>query len=694
MLKRYLLPALMLLAVALPSRAALLFSDNFTYADGPITNVSIGGGVTNWFSHSGGGANQEVLVTVGRVLVNGARTEDINRSLTSTQTVAFARFKINSTNLPTSGAGNYFAHFKDNGTANFRGRLHAQTNAALPGTFRLGVSGAAGAASALVPRDLLLTNDYWVVLAWDTAANLGYLWVNPVSDSDSPATSSDTASGIVLSTFALRQSNSGGTPGNVFVDDLFVGTTFADVAPPLVSTKILRSPVGFAGNVGDSNVLSVVADGSGPISYAWQRDGNSIGGNTNLLVFPQLAEGNAGNYTVTVTGNGASVMSGGVTVTVDTNITPVSISASPANANVALGTTLSFSVGANGSNPKGYQWYFNSNAILGATSATLGLTAVTNANAGFYHAVATNQGGSATSAVAQLTVRGPIVTNIAYLRTLQDATYLPTDTTNLYTAQGVVTSFSTNLTTFGNVLVYMQDSNAAIAVFFGGSTNVPKAGDLIRVTGPLGTFSSLHEFNLLTNNPFHSITVLSTNNLLPAPVNFEFSLTNNLPAIEALEASLVTVTNVRIGATGNFGSGVNYNLTNSLGQLLQLRIDARAGDIIGKAIPTNAVSITGLLSQNLAVGAADRKAGFQLLPTRYADFVTHPPYSILAAKGAGSTLVLTWTAQPTSTYSVRGAATVTNVFTNIISGLSFPSGNGTHTVPATDAAGFYRVVTP
>ena len=119
-----------------------------------------------------------------------------------------------------------------------------------------------------------------------------------------------------------------------------------------------------------------------------------------------------------------------------------------------------------------------------------------------------------------------------------------------------------------------------------------------------------------------------------------------------------------------------------------------AGDIIGKPIPTNAVSITGLLSQNLVTTAVDRKAGFQILPTRYADFVTHPPYSLLAAKGAGSTLVINWTAQPASTYSVLGAATVTNVFTNIVSGLSFPSGNGTYTVPASDTAGFYRVVTP
>lgn len=690
MIKRYLLPALLLVAVAFQAKATVLFNETFSYQDGPLVLVGTNLTSTNWLTHSGT-ANQ-VLVAGGKGVITGNLTEDVSRSLGATQLLAFAKFTINATNLPT-GAGSYFAHFRD--TANgFRARLVSQTNGAAGGAYRLGITAAGSASAAVFPLDLLLTNTYQVVLAWDGSANAAYLWVNPSSDADLPVSES-TGSGIVVTNFSFRQATG---IGGFLVDDLSVGTTYADVAPPLVPTAILRSPVGFTANTGDSNALTVVATGSGPLSYQWKRDGFNVGGNTNLLTLPGLSGGDSGVYTVTVTGaSGAPVTSVGVNVTVNTGSTPVSITASPVGTNVALGTTVSFVVGATGSNPITYQWYYNSNAIGGANSATLTLTAVSNANAGFYHAVATNPGNSATSAVAQLTVRGPIVTNIAYLRTLQDANYLPSDTTNLYTAEGVVTSWTTNLTTFGNTLVYMQDTNSAIAVFFSGSTNVPKAGDLIRVTGPLGTFSSLHEFNLTTNNPFHSIVVLSSDNPLPAPVNFEFSLTNNLPAIEALEGSLVTVTNVLIGASGNFGSGVNYVLTNSLGQILQLRIDARAGDIIGKAIPTNAVNITGLLAQNLTVGAADRKAGYQILPTRYVDFVTpssHPAYSVVAAKGAGSTLVLTWTAQPAATYSVVGSDAVTGPFTNVVTGLSFSSGEGTYTVPASGSAGFFRVVTP
>ena len=99
MLKRFLLPALMLLAVALPSQAALLFSDNFAYADGPITNVSISPTATNWVEHSSG---TTLIVAGGRALVTGTSAQDVSRSLGATQSVVFARFSVNATNLPTA----------------------------------------------------------------------------------------------------------------------------------------------------------------------------------------------------------------------------------------------------------------------------------------------------------------------------------------------------------------------------------------------------------------------------------------------------------------------------------------------------------------------------------------------------------------------------------------------------------------
>jgi hypothetical protein len=68
-----------------------------------------------------------------------------------------------------------------------------------------------------------------------------------------------------------------------------------------------------------------------------------------------------------------------------------------------------FSVGAAGTLPLFYQWYFNSNAMSSAdngtvTNVTLAIPNAQGSNAGFYFVVITNSFGAATSAVASLTL--------------------------------------------------------------------------------------------------------------------------------------------------------------------------------------------------------------------------------------------------------------------------------------------------
>jgi hypothetical protein len=64
-------------------------------------------------------------------------------------------------------------------------------------------------------------------------------------------------------------------------------------------------------------------------------------------------------------------------------------------------------VAASGSAPLSYQWQFNGTNLDGATAETLSLTNVQSDQAGGYNAVVTNSLGSATSAVATLTVLVP-----------------------------------------------------------------------------------------------------------------------------------------------------------------------------------------------------------------------------------------------------------------------------------------------
>src|SRR6266496_3883940 len=80
------------------------------------------------------------------------------------------------------------------------------------------------------------------------------------------------------------------------------------------------------------------------------------------------------------------------------------ISLQPRSQSVSLGANVAFRVTATGTPPLSFQWLWNSTPAGAATNSTLALTNVTLTQAGAYFAIVSNDGGSATSAVAALTV--------------------------------------------------------------------------------------------------------------------------------------------------------------------------------------------------------------------------------------------------------------------------------------------------
>lgn len=398
--------------------------------------------------------------------------------------------------------------------------------------------------------------------------------------------------------------------------------------------------------------------------------------------------------------------------------TPVSIEAQPpsfttqpqSTTNFA-GTSATFSASVAGTAPFTFQWKKggtdifdgpteSGSVISGANTATLNISSLRTNDAGSYSLFVQNSVGSTNSQVATLTVLNPtpIVTNIAFLRTKMDPQdYSPTDTTNLYTAEGIVTT-PVNLTSGSHAQFYIQDSTAGIVVFVsGGSTIRPAQGDRVRVTGPLGHFNGLFELNLVAANFTHSVEILSSGNPLPAPAVFGFSTLTNIPVMEAsVEGSLLVISNVFLqggGGTNNFVSGANYNLTNLNGQIGVLRIDTRALDVIGKPIPQFASSITGVMGQ--FDGSAPFTSGYQFFLTTYSDLVagTPPATSVsLSVRRVGSDVEISWPTSasgfvlesvsalsPTATWSPVGQTPVVSGDNNVV------------TVPISSGNQFYRL---
>jgi hypothetical protein len=86
---------------------------------------------------------------------------------------------------------------------------------------------------------------------------------------------------------------------------------------------------------------------------------------------------------------------------------PPVISAPPTNQIVVAGSNAVFSVLAGGTPALGYQWRFNGTNALSATTPTLTIANAQLNNVGGYQVVVTNAYGSATSAVATLTMGWP-----------------------------------------------------------------------------------------------------------------------------------------------------------------------------------------------------------------------------------------------------------------------------------------------
>ena len=229
--------------------------------------------------------------------------------------------------------------------------------------------------------------------------------------------------------------------------------------------------------------------------------------------------------------------------------------------------------------------------------------------------------------MAVLTVNAPptVATNIAYLHSLQDANWALTNTTTYFTIEGIVSTWanltgSTGVNT--NSLFYVQDATGGIAVFWRGNANdLPPAGARVRVTGKLEQYNGLTELVPQTALPWTGVQVLSTDNPMPAPQAFDYAWPANPAAAEAAESSLITVTDVVFDSAFTTFDSVSAGITftNPSGQTFVLYVN-KYTDVVGQKIPLGPCTITGVLGQ--FDSTSPYSAGYQLIPSRYADIVS------------------------------------------------------------------------
>ncbi|HWR26517.1 MAG TPA: PGF-pre-PGF domain-containing protein, partial [candidate division Zixibacteria bacterium] len=183
------------------------------------------------------------------------------------------------------------------------------------------------------------------------------------------------------------------------------------VNPAPIAPSITTQPLSQTVNEGQTATFSVVATGTAPLAYQWQKDGVAISGatGTTYTTLATTLADNGTNFSVNVSNAAGSVTSNNAILTVNpAPIAPI-ITTQPSSQTVNEGQPAIFSVVATGTEPLAYQWLKNGTEIQGATGATYTTPATTLAdNGSTFRVNVSNAVGRVTSNSATLMISLPL----------------------------------------------------------------------------------------------------------------------------------------------------------------------------------------------------------------------------------------------------------------------------------------------
>jgi pectate lyase len=395
---------------------AQILVEHFDYNNGSLGGSGVGDAV--WTG--GDSPSTALIVTNAAALTNSSLAGITGKGLK----MSGGTFKKRNTSFASQSSGTVYVSFllsiqtAGSGAKAFV-YLHNSTSAT--GSPELGVFlngndiGIGKSVSTPAASTTLSAGTHFIVAGYTFLAGADRvdLWVDPSSlgATNVPSATLSSTSGSDATSLSVCFLNHA-VNQTVFVDELRIGTNWADVTPTTgappppasnpVVTSVLMSEDGFVISGtngtpnGDYDVLAAT-NLDLPVSQwpAIATDSFDTNGNFTFVnsVPPDLQQK---FYAIRVGGTNAPLP-----------VAP-SITTQPHDTTNLVGNTATFSVGASGTAPLSFQWYFNTSTLLaGKTSSTLTLTNLQFGDAGGYSVIITNAGGSVTSVVASL-----VVTNI------------------------------------------------------------------------------------------------------------------------------------------------------------------------------------------------------------------------------------------------------------------------------------------
>ena len=297
MKKIFTLLAVLLLSVSLNAQ---LLHEPFTYTPDVALGLSVqSNGV--WQKVNSG---DSILIEAGnlsytglpastgnRINFGGSGTDYYTSFTNQTAGTIYYSFLLNvATVAPLSTTGDYFTGYIENGsTTNYFARTWMKSDGA--GGYLLGINpGSNTANTQWASTALAQGSTYLVVVAFEIVAgtqnDIAKIWINPTVGSPEPtadATSNNSLSGAAndpssgIQRLLLRQGSSSAAAGALQMDELRVGTTWADVTPNASSPSLIADPTSLTG-------FSTIF-GSPSASQSFDLSGTNLsGGSGNITV--------------------------------------------------------------------------------------------------------------------------------------------------------------------------------------------------------------------------------------------------------------------------------------------------------------------------------------------------------------------------------------------------------------------------
>lgn len=171
---------------------------------------------------------------------------------------------------------------------------------------------------------------------------------------------------------------------------------------------ITQNPSSITVRAGQTATFTVMASGTAPLTYRWQKNGVTISGamGSSYTTPPVVLSNNGSTFRCIVTNAYGTATSNAATLTVTTVGVGPTITQQPLSVTVQPGQTATFRVTVSGTSPLSYQWQRNGVNLAGATTSSYTTPpASLSDNGTTFRCRVANSYGSATSASAVLAVR-------------------------------------------------------------------------------------------------------------------------------------------------------------------------------------------------------------------------------------------------------------------------------------------------